>query len=230
MTNWARTHSKDLAAVCVALGCLAVLWGYSRQPLEWSAWLNGAGLASGQYRTYTEFVLVSDALLLLPVVILTAFGFAPSKLGLAGASRRWWLAAGAMALFMVLLAWIVSHRPEFRSYYPLYAPARFDKGALLFHLLVYGVYLWLWEWVYRGVLTLPAWRICGWYGVIGQAVLFGLMHLGKPLPEVFGSFVAGVVLGWLAVRSGSFIPGAIAHIVVSSSMDLFVVSATSLPR
>lgn len=229
MKDWLRIHTPDLAAASVALVFLGVLWAYSRQPMELGAWLNGAGAATGMYRTYAEFVLVSDTLLLLPAVILIAFGVSPVRLGLAGASRRWWLIAGAMTLFMVALAWVVSHRPEFRSYYPMYAPARSGGCALVFHLLVYGVYLWLWEWVYRGVLTLPAWRLFGWYGVFGQAVLFGLMHAGKPLPEVFGSFVAGVVLGWLAVRSGSFVPGAIAHIMVSSSMDLFVVTATRLP-
>lgn len=58
-----------------------------------------------------------------------------------------------------------------------------------------------------------------------QALLFGIMHIGKPLQEVFGSFIAGIILGVLALRSRSFLPCFWLHWARSATFDLLVIRA-----
>lgn len=41
----------------------------------------------------------------------------------------------------------------------------------------------------------------------------------KPLPEAMGAIVAGVVLGWLALRTRSIWGGVLLHVAVALSMD-----------
>lgn len=48
------------------------------------------------------------------------------------------------------------------------------------------------------------------------------MHTGKPAPEVWGSILAGIVLGLVALRGRSFIPAAILHFAVAATLDLLV--------
>jgi hypothetical protein len=74
----------------------------------------------------------------------------------------------------------------------------------------------------RQVLTSIGWRWLGWWGIALQSLAFAVSHIGKPLPEVAGSFVAGVVLGAIAVRTHSFVPGFVCHALVSATMDIFV--------
>ena len=49
---------------------------------------------------------------------------------------------------------------------------------------------------------------------------FGVMHIGKPVPEMISSFFGGAILGWLAIRGRSFLPCFVVHWVVSILMDL----------
>ena len=54
---------------------------------------------------------------------------------------------------------------------------------------------------------------------------FGIMHIGKPMPEVYGSFIAGLALGWLAVRARSFYPCFLLHWAISITFDLLTIYA-----
>ncbi|MCS7311256.1 MAG: CPBP family intramembrane metalloprotease, partial [Armatimonadetes bacterium] len=161
-------------------------------------------------------------LLLLPLVVLVSAGKAP-RAYYVGTGDRWgWTVAAGCYLLMVPLLWWAAGRPDFQQTYPLYRPARYSLPPLLYHELTYTFYLWCWELFFRGVLTSVCWRWLGWKGIALQAAAFALLHVGKPPLEVAGSFVAGVVLGGVAVRTRSFLPGFACHALVSATMDLFV--------
>jgi len=57
--------------------------------------------------------------------------------------------------------------------------------------------------------------------VFATMLPFVVIHYGKPEPEVFGSIVAGVALGLLALRTRTFWYGAFIHIAAAMSMDIF---------
>jgi membrane protease YdiL (CAAX protease family) len=68
------------------------------------------------------------------------------------------------------------------------------------------------EWLCRGVLWEALRRVANpRTTVVLTAFLFGMLHcLGGPL-EFPHRFVGGLVLGWLRLRSGSLVPGIVAH-------------------
>ncbi|MEO8552995.1 MAG: CPBP family intramembrane glutamic endopeptidase, partial [Kofleriaceae bacterium] len=67
------------------------------------------------------------------------------------------------------------------------------------------------ELVFRGVLARCFDRRRAWLGVIVSAVVFSLYHLNPP--QMVGVLPFGLALGFLAVRTGSIVPGMIAHLL-----------------
>jgi membrane protease YdiL (CAAX protease family) len=47
-----------------------------------------------------------------------------------------------------------------------------------------------------------------------------MIHFGKPLPETIGAIIAGLVLGTMAIRSKSIIPGVCVHFCIALGMDI----------
>ncbi len=80
------------------------------------------------------------------------------------------------------------------------------------------------EMLMRGLL-LPALlrRVRPSYAVVIQAVLFGALHV-YPL-QILATSIIGVVLGLLAVRTRSIIPGIIVHALNNAIVFLTVISA-----
>lgn len=84
------------------------------------------------------------------------------------------------------------------------------------------------EWLFRGVvfeafLRLTPWGAAG--AVWGSAILFAVSHFGyhsfQPTPaawaQVAFTFPMGLALGWLRVRSGRIVPGALAHLSINAA-------------
>jgi membrane protease YdiL (CAAX protease family) len=51
-----------------------------------------------------------------------------------------------------------------------------------------------------------------WFGVVGSAAVFALMHGTQDLPAFLYRFVFGVLAGWLVVRTGGLEAGIAAHV------------------
>jgi membrane protease YdiL (CAAX protease family) len=213
-----KRWDSGLLALC--LGIITVLYAYNHQPYAFVNWIDPS--ASRVYRSHEEYLLVNCLTLLLPMMVLVSAGGTLSLYNVGGGNRWGWAAAGVCYLFMLPLLWWASAQSDFQQTYPLYRPARSALSALLYHEMTYTFYLWCWEMFFRGVLTGIGWRWLGWWGIGLQSLAFALLHVGKPLPEVMGSFVAGMVLGGIAVRARSFVPGFVCHALVSATMDVFV--------
>ena len=54
-----------------------------------------------------------------------------------------------------------------------------------------------------------------WPAVLGQAVVFASVHLGKATEELLLSLPGGVALGWVTVRCGSVWPGVALHLLAA---------------
>ncbi|GIV14770.1 MAG: hypothetical protein KatS3mg022_0205 [Armatimonadota bacterium] len=212
----------DTVLLVLCSGIIGTLYAYNSQPYSLASWLEPS--AQRIYRSHEEYLLVNCLMLLMPLIVLVSTGGKLRPYNMGKGNRWGWLVAGCCYLFMLPLLWWASARPDFQYTYPLYRPARVALSALLYHELTYTFYLWCWEMFFRGVLTSICWRWLGWTGLALQSLAFALLHLGKPTPEVAGSFVAGMVLGGIAVRARSFVPGFVCHALVSVTMDIFVLA------
>ncbi len=204
------------------------------------------GPNSGSYGTYLLVNMIG--LLLVPMLAIflvfradaDAFGFAPS------ASRKAWIWAGVLFAGLFVLMLIAARWPRFQDYYPIfrrftefgrfgaYATAFGDypranpffaaPWVLVFAELSYGLYLFCWEFFFRGYLLFGLQKSLGSIAaVLLQAAAFGLMHYGKP--EMIPSFGAGIILGVLALYAKSFVPGFVLHWAAAVSFDVLIIAA-----
>lgn len=226
----------NFSSALVAVIGVAIVWG-----LFWFQYKSG--------NTSYNFYLVVNVMALLWVPMLSImlfFGADPAHFGFTACTNRgvWGWVAG-MFVAMVLLMLVVAPWKEFQQYYPLFrrwqefgalpAFAANSKGFLTTNPFVvapwtmlyaeasYGMYLFCWEFFFRGYLLFGLQRSVGSIAaVILQALAFGVLHYGKP--EMIPSFAGGIILGVLALRAKSFFPGFVLHWAVSMCLDLLVVA------
>ena len=184
--------------------------------------------ASPAYRSWDEYLLVNiTGIFFLPCLLVLGLYRQPlSSYGVAapapGAARIAWVFYAAMAPVLVL----ISRQPVFYHQYPMLAAAGYAWPTLAAFELTYGFYFFCWEFFYRGFLTFGLGRALGYPAAIAiQSVGFGIMHYGKPVPEFYSSFAGGAILGWLAVRGGSFLPCFALHWAISATLDLLAIHA-----
>ena len=53
-----------------------------------------------------------------------------------------------------------------------------------------------------------------------STIPYAVVHYAKPFPEAMGAVVAGLVLGWLALRTRTIVGGVIVHGTIALAMDL----------
>lgn len=176
--------------------------------------------------------------LLLPYLI-ARFGLKlrPAEMGLGLGDWRLGLKiAGLLFAVMLPVVIVASQFATFAHAYPLSSYVGDQALALLrgepalawvviAHELGYVLYFVAWEFLFRGFMTVALARYIGPLAVIVQTIPFAILHLGKPQAEAFGSIVAGVALGLLALRTRSIWWGVALHAAVALSMDLCAVIA-----
>lgn len=130
---------------------------------------------------------------------------------------RMYLALFAGILPLVLLA---SFTKSFQQNYPFYQQA----GRSVLDFVVWEVeYLSTFfavEFFFRGYLLFGLRRYLGSLSLFVSMVPYCLIHVLKPAPEAIGSIVAGLLLGTLALCTGSLWSGVLLHVSVALSMDV----------
>jgi membrane protease YdiL (CAAX protease family) len=89
--------------------------------------------------------------------------------------------------------------------------------------LAYVIYFVGWEFIYRGFMLFGLARPLGYYAVFIQTIPFALLHFGKPQVETLSAVLAGILLGYLALRTRSFWYGWLLHILVATSNDVLAI-------
>ncbi|HVO76152.1 MAG TPA: CPBP family intramembrane glutamic endopeptidase [Ignavibacteriaceae bacterium] len=120
---------------------------------------------------------------------------------------------------MIPIVWFVSSFPQFSSTYPHLPEARDSWNTFLVFEFGMIVYMFAWEFIWRGFMLFGLKEKFGYYAVLIQMLPFVILHNGKPAPETFGAIIAGIALGILALRTGSIFYGVIAHYGVMFSID-----------
>ncbi|MCP3976734.1 MAG: CPBP family intramembrane metalloprotease [bacterium] len=131
---------------------------------------------------------------------------------------------GAMYLVMLpVLIW-VSGFESFLNYYPFYSRAVEGGAGFWLYEMGYGLQFAGVEAFFRGFMTFGLLPRFGALSVVMMTVPYTMIHFSKPMPEATAAIVAGLVLGTMAVKSRSFVPGILLHVSVAITMDLLVLS------
>ena len=231
--KYLRGWEQQATVILLASGLLLTLHRYySRRSffrLHFAEYFSNIPLAES-HSYYYWFLTTALTLLLAPVLVaqfgtkerLKAYGFqlGNQKLGWSITGTAWFL-----MIPVVILAVIVY--PPFVAKYPLSKVVASSWQAFLPYQLAYGIYMFSWEFFFRGFMLFGLERKFGNYTLLIQTIPFAVMHYSKPLPEAVGSVIAGILLGILALETRSFLYGAAIHWLVAMTMD--VVAAT-FPR
>lgn len=133
---------------------------------------------------------------------------------------------GLMYLVMLpLLVWASSFS-SFLSYYPFYDRAAAGGSAFWLYELGYAFQFVGVEAFFRGFMTFGLARRVGALAIPIMTVPYTMIHFTKPVPEAFAAIGAGLILGYMALRSRSWVPGVFLHIAVALTMDLLVLART----
>jgi membrane protease YdiL (CAAX protease family) len=85
--------------------------------------------------------------------------------------------------------------------------------------LLYAVQFLALEFFFRGFLVHSLRRRFAAYAVLVMTVPYCMIHFGKPMTETLGAIGAGVLLGFMSLKTRSIWMGAALHIAVAWSMD-----------
>ncbi len=125
-----------------------------------------------------------------------------------------------LALPVFLLVIWVSNWPDFQAIYPFYSEAHrstFDLWVWEFAYLLQFVAL---EFFFRAFLLEGLRKWIGYGAIFVMVVPYCMIHFQKTFAESFGSIFAGVILGWMAMRSRSIWGGVFAHGLIALEMDI----------
>jgi hypothetical protein len=120
---------------------------------------------------------------------------------------------------MIPIIWFVSSSSQFNSTYPHLSEARDSWNTFLFFEFGMIVYMFAWEFIWRGFMLFGLEEKFGYYSVLIQMLPFVILHNGKPVLETFGAIIAGIALGILAFRTRSIFYCVATHYGVMFSID-----------
>ena len=188
--------------------------------------------------TWAFFCSTLTGMALLPALLFSRLGFrmTPADLGLnaRGNPHRavphvGWLYAIALVVVVPLVLQAGSNE-AFINKYPLWRggigrDSAITIGELISYELLYIVLFVGVEGFFRGVMLFGTERGLGAYALPLMCVPYVCSHYGKPEIETYGAILAGVALGWLALKHRSVWAGAGVHIAAALMMDGMALSA-----
>ncbi len=134
-------------------------------------------------------------------------------------------AYGLLFVAMLPLILVASALDSFQATYPFYDRA--IEGGLQFWLYQGGYVLQFvaLEAFFRGYMVFGLRdRFGAPLAVLVMTVPYTMVHFGKPTLEVFAAIGAGLILGGLALRSRSWVPGVFLHVAVALTMDVTAIA------
>jgi membrane protease YdiL (CAAX protease family) len=127
---------------------------------------------------------------------------------------NWRKGALSSALGILLMAVVIvglAQLEEFRSYYSVGSLRAAQGRAVMELALRQLVYMFSWEFIFRGFLLFGLKERLGSLAIWIQAIPFAIMHLGKPELETLSTIFGGAAFGYIDLESGSILPSVIIH-------------------
>ncbi len=191
---------------------------------EWFGWAGADAESIGWYRLCMWAAGQMFCYMVIPVLMMKlviGMGVRECGLKIRGCMKSAWIYLGMYGVMAPALFYF-STWGGFLETYPFY---RVGEGEALWPRF------WVWEFLYwgqfvalefffRGFMLHGVKGRFGFYSIYVMMVPYCMIHFGKPLPETFGAIGAGVILGFMSLRTNSIWWGAALHIGVAVTMDL----------
>ena len=127
-----------------------------------------------------------------------------------------------MLAIMAPLVFYFSASESFLNTYPFYNVA---PGESLFpKFFIWEIFYFLQfvalEFFFRGFILHGTKHRFGFYAIFFMTVPYCMIHFGKPMPETIAAIIAGVILGYMSLKSRNIWMGVFVHCSVALMMDL----------
>lgn len=180
-----------------------------------------ADLAASFYQFGAAFVLF----FIVPLAVVkstTGTSLVELNLGLGDRRQGFLIALAGLLIISLPSAFFASLDPQFLREYPLAKSAVDSPARLLAHELAYGLlYYVAWEGFFRGILQSELTRFLGLIpALLIQTSASTLIHIGKPVTEVWASLFAGIAFGIAVIRTRSIWPLVFVHWALGVATDL----------
>lgn len=123
-------------------------------------------------------------------------------------------------LIMAPVLIVMSFTESFQRKYPFWKHAGDSPMHFLLYEIPYMFQFMSLEAFFRGFFIFALFKRFGYYGVVIMTMPYCMIHFGKPITETLGAIFAGMALGYLAIKSKSWLPGALLHCGVGLTMDI----------
>jgi membrane protease YdiL (CAAX protease family) len=145
----------------------------------------------------------------------------PRDFGFALPQGRWIRDILIVLAFTIPLMVGVAKLPVFESYYTVHYVS--FRSALWGLVGQTAIYYFFEEFLFHGFMFFGLLRKVGkTWSTVAVSVLFTIMHIGKPLPELLLAIIYSVIFCWLSYRSKSFFSAAIVHFTMSLVVNVLV--------
>ena len=157
----------------------------------------------------------------LPIIAIVAMRERVRDYGVAlkGQLKHLWIYA-VLYLLVLPVVILASFTAPFQHTYPFYKCAGRSAFDFVSWEILYAAQFVSLEFFFRGYMLQSLKRTMGAYAIFVMIVPYCMIHYGKPILETNGAIVAGLILGTLALRTGSIWCGALIHISVAITMDV----------
>ncbi len=179
------------------------------------------------YSHMFEYFMAFVLLFIVPFILIKyAFKEKIKKYGVTFGDVKYGLKFTAIAIVVLIPILIIGALiPDMQATYP---EARSVIGRLKPFLLIeffYMLYYIGWEFFFRGYMLFGLKEKFGnLSAILIQTIPSCLMHIGKPEAEILGSIAAGIIFGYLAIRTRSILYPLLIHLFIGIFTDSMIMS------
>jgi membrane protease YdiL (CAAX protease family) len=137
-----------------------------------------------------------------------------------------WLWVGGASVAIVIGCILTAHKPENFEVYPEMRVPRWGVGPVAANLVSCCLYMFAYEFLFRGFLLFACLAAMPTAFAIGiNVALYALAHVPKGPREALGSIPLGVVLCLSAIETGAIWAAFLTHVIMSQLNDYLAVRA-----
>jgi len=159
------------------------------------------------------------------VVAFFLFGKTPIDYGLHfnfgnGWESLYWIAGLAPLIWTV--NFFAARSPKTQAHYPQIRKQEWSPALLAKHLAGWAMYLFGYEFLFRGILLFGSLSVLDpWVAILLNVGFYSVSHVPKGATETFGAIPLGFLLSWITLRTGTIWVAFLVHVCLAWSNAVF---------
>ena len=134
----------------------------------------------------------------------------------------WTIILGSILL---VIPYFSARKEEMLQFYPQIRVPEWTRGLLMINAVVWLLYLWAYEYLFRGFLLLSMAGALGWWPAIAiTTALSSVTHMPKGSKETFGTVPLSILLCFIVIQTGAIWPCVVIHAVLAISNDYWALN------